>query len=210
VNDGGVPQANYANDGATGQNALAAGANALASGTGSTAVGNGATAAGVNSTALGNGATVTTAGTNSVALGAGSVASEANTVSVGAPGAERTISNVAPGVNGTDAVNVNQLNAGIASSNQYTDQVANALSGNINDVARKAYAGVAAATALTMIPDVDLGKTIAVGVGGGWYKGEDAVALGATVRLTENVKMKAGVGYSSEGTTVGVGASYQW
>ena len=37
--------------------------------------------------------------------------------------------------------------------------------------AKSAYAGIAAATALTMIPDVDQGKTIAVGIGGGSYKG---------------------------------------
>jgi len=48
---------------------------------------------------------------NAVALGAGSVAFETNTVSVGAPGAERRITNVAPGINGTDAVNLNQLDA---------------------------------------------------------------------------------------------------
>ncbi|MGF7130393.1 autotransporter adhesin [Paraburkholderia sp. EB58] len=47
----------------------------------------------------------------SVALGQGSVADRANTVSVGSAGSERQITNVAAGVEGTDAVNVNQLNA---------------------------------------------------------------------------------------------------
>ncbi|MCC5846523.1 MAG: YadA-like family protein [Verrucomicrobia bacterium] len=44
-----------------------------------------------------------------MALGANSVADQDDTVSVGAAGAERRITNVAPGVDGTDAVNVNQL-----------------------------------------------------------------------------------------------------
>ena len=44
-----------------------------------------------------------------MALGANSVANAPNTVSVGSPGAERRITNVAPGILGTDAVNVNQL-----------------------------------------------------------------------------------------------------
>ncbi len=49
--------------------------------------------------------------TRFVALGQGSIADRVNTVSVGSAGAERQITNVAAGVQGTDAVNVNQLNA---------------------------------------------------------------------------------------------------
>jgi hypothetical protein len=88
--------------------------------------------------------------------------------------------------------------------------MANVLSDQISSVARNAYSGVAAASALAMIPDVDLGKTIAVGVGTANYKGYQATALGASVRITQNVKMKIGAGYSAAGTTVGAGASYQW
>jgi autotransporter adhesin len=69
---------------------------------------------------------------------------------------------------------------------------------------------VAAGTALTMIPDVDQGKTIAVGIGAGSYHGYQATALGASARITQNIKVKLGAGISGQGTTVGVGASYQW
>lgn len=48
-------------------------------------------------------------GGSSVAIGAGSIANEPNTVSVGAPGAERRVTNVAPGIYSTDAVNMSQL-----------------------------------------------------------------------------------------------------
>jgi len=51
-----------------------------------------------------------------VSLGGANVA---NTISVGSVGLEGTITNVAPGVNGTDAVNVNQLNT--VSSNVSTN-----------------------------------------------------------------------------------------
>ena len=89
----------------------ALGQNSVASGAKSTASGFGATATGASSTAMGEGAKST--GTNSVALGAGSTdGGKANTVSVGAPGAERTITNVAGGIVGkgsTDAVNGEQL-----------------------------------------------------------------------------------------------------
>ncbi|WP_277396622.1 hypothetical protein, partial [Burkholderia sp. Se-20378] len=44
VNDNGVQQSNYANDGATGTNALAAGVNASAAGASSVAVGDGSNA----------------------------------------------------------------------------------------------------------------------------------------------------------------------
>ncbi|MCA8306867.1 YadA C-terminal domain-containing protein, partial [Burkholderia seminalis] len=76
--------------------------------------------------------------------------------------------------------------------------------------ASRAYSGIAAATALTMIPEVDPGKTIAVGIGGGSYQGYAASALGASVRFTDNLKAKIGVGISAQGTTYGAGVSYQW
>ncbi len=46
---------------------------------------------------------------NSVALGTGSVADEENTISVGSSTNQRRITNVAAGINATDAVNVAQL-----------------------------------------------------------------------------------------------------
>ncbi|WP_425272191.1 YadA-like family protein [Paraburkholderia aromaticivorans] len=177
-----------------------------------------AMASGTHATAMGANAKASAA--NSVALGANSVADRANTVSVGSAGSERQITNVAAGTTATDAVNVGQLNEAIGASvgnlpagtsaKDYTDQQINAVQNGVNQVAKNAYAGIAAATALTMIPDVDQGKTIAVGVGGGSYKGSQAVALGISARITQNLKMKAGAGTSSQGTTVGVGASYQW
>src|SRR6516164_2019367 len=80
---------------------------------GDTALGQNSSATVTNGTALGNRATVT--GTNSTALGANSTdGGQSNVVSVGGVGSERRIINVAPGTAGTDAVNLNQLNAKIA------------------------------------------------------------------------------------------------
>ncbi|WP_436857297.1 YadA-like family protein [Citrobacter tructae] len=56
---------------------------------------------------------------NSVALGAGSIADEADTVSVGSSTQQRRITNVAAGVNNTDAVNVAQLKASEEGSVRY-------------------------------------------------------------------------------------------
>jgi len=207
VNDNGTQGSNYNDDGASGVNSMAMGVNATAAGAGGIALGSSANASadgatviganalgsGTNSVALG--ANASASGQNSVALGAGSVASEDNTVSVGSPGNGRRITNVAPGVNPTDAVNMSQFNS---------------LQNSVSSVARTAYSGVAGATALTMIPDVDKDKTIAVGIGTGAYQGYGAVALGFTARITENVKIKGGVGVSSAGSTYGVGVGYQW
>ncbi|MFC5742110.1 YadA family autotransporter adhesin, partial [Dyella tabacisoli] len=66
-------------------------------------------AKGSKGVAMGAGAEVTADADNAVALGAGSVADKANTVSVGAIGKERRITNVADGVDDTDAANMSQL-----------------------------------------------------------------------------------------------------
>ncbi|VWC56273.1 YadA-like family protein [Burkholderia lata] len=116
-----------------------------ANGAGSTAMGPAAVANGANTVAVGNGAVASKDG--DVALGAGSVADRgaeqytgkysgadnttAGTVSVGAPGAERTISNVADGREATDAVNVRQLDGAVKAANDYTDQQVQKVAGDV-------------------------------------------------------------------------------
>jgi autotransporter adhesin len=193
----------------SGSNSSAGGQGSVASGSNSSAVGNGSQATGNNSTAIGAGAV--SSGTNSAAVGAASSdGGRSNVVSVGSASNQRQVTNVAPGTQGTDAVNLDQLNAGVAQANGYTDSRINALQGDINSVARNAYSGIAAAAALTMIPEVDKDKTLAVGIGTAGYRGYQAVAIGASARITQNIKMKAGVGIAPGGDTVGVGASMQW
>jgi trimeric autotransporter adhesin len=127
-----------------------------------------AVATGNGSIAIGDGANAT--GANSVALGNGSVADEDNTVSIGSAGNERRLTNVAPGVKGTDAVNMNQLNA---------------IQGSVNTVARQAFAGVAAAMAMPNMTPSQPGKTV-VAAGVANYKGYTAVGIGGTYRSTNN------------------------
>ncbi|MCK4152308.1 hypothetical protein HFK88_08705 [Ralstonia pseudosolanacearum] len=203
---------------AKGTHATAMGAAASAGGDQSVATGHNAQSGGDSSVAMGANAKATA--NHAVAVGSGSVANRANTMSVGSAGNERQITNVAAGVQGTDAVNVSQLSQAVyaavgdlpagTTARQYTDEQIGMVRQGINQVARGAYSGIAAATALTMIPDVDQGKSIAIGIGSATYKGYQAVALGASARISHNLKAKMGVGYSSEGTTVGMGASYQW
>jgi len=165
---------------------VATGANATASGAGSLA-------SATNSTALGSGAQATKA--NSVALGANSVATLPDSVSVGQVGAERVINNLAPGVRGTDAVNMNQLGG---------------VQQQLNDTTRRAYSGIAGATALAMIPDVDVGKNFSIGAGAATFQGYAAMAVGVSARVRANWKVKAGVSMSGNGSSCGLGGAYQW
>lgn len=158
-----------------------------------TAVGANSLASGNNSVALGANAQATAA--NSIALGAGSVADQANTVSVGSPGNERRITNVAPGVAPTDAVNLSQLQG---------------VQGNINDVARHAYSGIAMAMAMsgTYLPTLGAGEqTLGVGMGG--YQGYGAIAL-AFKGLSGNGRWGYGAGVSTTGHDVGFNAGVGW
>ena len=135
---------------ATGTGAVAIGANDTAVGAGSVALGNTSTAGGAGGVALGNGAVASNAG--DVALGSGSVTeaavgtsgatingqdyafagtTPASTVSVGAPGAERTITNLAAGqisATSTDAINGSELYA--------ADQAIDALGTEVNNLGK--------------------------------------------------------------------------
>ncbi|GAB5100929.1 hypothetical protein YK56LOC_66460 [Caballeronia sp. HLA56] len=127
-----------------------------------------AVASGTDSTALGNGSKAT--GNNSVALGSGSVADEDNTVSIGSKGNERRLTNVAPGINGTDGVNMNQLNA---------------VQSNVDTVARQAFSGIAAAMAMPNLTPSQPGKTV-VAAGVANYKGYTAMGVGGTYRSRDS------------------------
>ncbi|MGA7815238.1 YadA family autotransporter adhesin, partial [Caballeronia sp.] len=126
-----------------------------------TATGTDAVAIGANAQASGN---------NSIALGANSVASEDNTASVGSVGNERRVTNVAPGQNGTDAANMDQVNA-----------LRNEVGQNMTALQRSAFGGVASAMAMPSLSPREPGKTV-VAVGVANYKGYGAVGAGATYR----------------------------
>ncbi|WP_273654930.1 YadA-like family protein [Caballeronia novacaledonica] len=193
---------------ASGTHATASGTNAQATGANSVAHGASAVASGVGAVAIGAGSHATA--DDSVALGASSVADRSNTVSVGSAGHERQITNVAIGAQDTDLVNVNQLNDAVAQSNSYTDSMVSGMQGAVAEVGRSAYSGIAAATALAMIPNIDQDKLMSVGVGGATYQGYAAAAVALNLRVTQNLVPKAGAGSSRSGTVYGANASYRW
>ncbi len=162
-----------------------------ASGLQSTAGGDGAVATGGASTAIGYRASAS--GVNSVALGAGSSdGGQANVVSVGSPGNERRITNVAPGVAGTDAVNMNQLN----SVANYATALNSALSVRVDGelASANALSGLAFATAP--------GKGM-LSAGFGFEQGQGAFAVGFSHQFNDkyNTIIRAGGSF-------GVGSGY--
>ncbi|WP_419816891.1 YadA family autotransporter adhesin [Glacieibacterium sp.] len=131
-----------------------------------------------------------------------------SSVTLNAGGTPATIGNVAAGVRPMDAVNVGQLQSGLASNlnqaNSYTDSRINALGFDISRVAKRAYAGTAAAMALQAPIFAGPGQ-VAMRVGSGLYRGEYAV--GASLRATaDNGRWSVSTGVSG-GPNSGVAAT---
>ena len=113
-----------ANSSATGSDAIAVGPSAQATGNNTIAMGSGAQAQADGSVALGQNASDGNRGAESyTGKYSGASNNSVGTVSVGnaASGEQRTVSNVADGVQSNDAVNVRQLDGAVAVAKQYTD-----------------------------------------------------------------------------------------
>ncbi len=175
--------------------AVAIGYQAGALGAQATALGDGARADGDRSVALGASALAT--GRGAVALGAGSIADRDATVSIGSPGRERRLVNLAPGVAPGDAVNLSQLAT---------------LGRSLEDVARRAYTGVAMSMAMSglYLPSLNPGE-VAAGVGVGGFSGYRAIALNLK-GLAGNGRLGWGAGVSTTGRLTGfnLGAGWKW
>jgi autotransporter adhesin len=192
----------------TGSNSSAGGQGAAASGSNSTAVGNSSTASANGSTAVGQGATST--GSNSVAIGAGSDdGGRANVVSVGSAETPRQVTNVAAGTAPTDAVNVQQLNAGVSSAvtqaNSYTDS-------QIQGLRRDADAGAATAMAVAGLPQPSGPGKSMVSIAGSIYRSQSGQAIGiSTISENNHWIYKAAVSTNTRNNYGAViGAGYQW
>lgn len=173
-------QAGYQALAGNGQGNRAIGSGAIASGNYNTAIGSGSRAFGDNNTALGSGAVAVGGGRiGSVALGANSIATEPDTVSIGQPGYERRITNVAPGVYDTDAVNMSQLRG---------------LDNKVNRVGSMALAFSALAPL-----QYDPKEPTQYSAGMGTYNGTGAIAVGVFHYANSNVMLNAAIGMSNDG-----------
>ena len=115
-----------------GSNNVVIGRNADATGSSTMAIGSGAKASGSSSLAVGTSAQAKHA--SSVAIGSGSVTSAADTVSFGSAGKERVLQNVKAGTLDTDAANVGQLNAAIATEKARAEGVESGLDTRVSAI----------------------------------------------------------------------------
>ncbi|MBU2409457.1 MAG: YadA-like family protein, partial [Gammaproteobacteria bacterium] len=123
-----------------------------------------------------------------------------------------TVSNVAPGVEGTDAVNVNQLNQGLANANQYTDSKLGQLRSEIGNAAKDASAGTAGAMAMAGLPQSTLPGKGMVSAGVAAFDGQAAIAVGVS-KLSDNGRwvVKLGGTANSRGKVgVSAGVGFHW
>ncbi len=111
------------------------------------------------------------------------------------------ITNVARGINGTDAVNVDQLND--ATSGIY---------GRIDNLDKDYRAGVAGNAAMMNIPQVTRPGANLLGIGLGHHKGESAVAVGfSSSSDNEQLIFKMSGSANTQGDfTIGSGLGWQW
>ncbi len=116
----------------------------------------------------------------------------------------QTIKNVAPGVNGTDAVNLNQLNE-VA---QGVSNVGASVS-RLNTKVDKVAAGSAALAALHPL-DFDSDDKLTFAVGFGAYKGEQAAAVGAFYRPNDNLMFNVGAAVGNSDNQYNAGVSFKF
>lgn len=138
-------------------------------------------------------------GKNSVSIAGGSTdGGRNNTVSVGSKGNQRTISNVAPGVLNSDAATVGQLKAGL-----------NNIHEKLGEYKKDSHAGTASAMAIGNLPQSTIPGKGMVSLGGGFYDGESAMAIGLS-KMSDDGKwvVKGSASYDSQenaGAAVSVG-----
>ncbi|MFT4432749.1 ESPR-type extended signal peptide-containing protein [Caballeronia sp. 15715] len=207
--------ASGANAMASGANSVASGATSVASGTNSIAVGSNTSATANNAVAVGANASATA--NNAVALGSGSVADRANAVSVGttAAGGQRQVTNVAAGTDGTDAVNVNQMqqsvNTGVKSAKGYTDALRSDMdsglslaNNHINSVGAMSSAMAMMAGSAAAVADKDNRFAAGTGV----YRNKAAIAIGFQKRFGTNMVITVGGSTTGEESTGGAGFAF--
>lgn len=216
----------------TADNSTAIGANTTIHSVNSVAVGANAIVeqSAVGGTAIGQNSRVQSGASNSVAIGSNSIADENNTVSVGTPDNMRKITNVADGVNKTDAVNKRQLgkvsnrvsqnrskiirnNSEIANNRlaiQDNRESINQLTGELEDT----FAGIAAIASLIPMTPSAPGKTT-LNIGAANFEGESAIGISFAHRLqsmlfNDTLFLNCGISFAGNELLGSLGAGWSF
>ena len=118
----------------------------------------------------------------------------------------KTITNVAAGQNGTDAVNVNQLTSAIDQVNSNAGKLGNVVRAN-QEEARKGIAGTAALAGLHPL-DFDPDHKLDIMAGYGHFHNANAGAVGIAYRPNEDLMFTAGTTFGSD-NVINAGVTYK-
>ena len=118
----------------------------------------------------------------------------------------KTITNVAAGQNGTDAVNVNQLTSAIDQVNSNASKLGNVVRANQQE-ARKGIAGTAALAGLHPL-DFDPDHKLDIMAGYGHFHNANAGAVGIAYRPNEDLMFTAGTTFGSD-NVINAGVTYK-
>ncbi len=182
---------------ASGTLSTAVGQSSTASGNGSTAVGQGATAAFSNSAAFGNGAAATAANQQMFGTSANTYTTPGIT-SAASKAAQTGPVQLVTSDAGGDLATSSLSSLGLASSADIS-----ALNSSINNVANRAYSGVAMAFAMAGVPTVLPGETFVTTMNYGTFEGANAMSFNGAMRVSDHVQFDAGIGYAPDQGIVG-------
>jgi autotransporter adhesin len=116
-------------------------------------------------------------------------------------GANERIHNEFEAVNQRISNELGVVNARISSEFGLVDGKITALDDKVEKQSKELSGGIAAANALTGLDNhLDAGKKVGIGIGGGYYNSQAAVALGGVVRTGGNHALNAGVSFGTEGS----------
>ncbi|MDD1615230.1 MAG: YadA domain-containing protein, partial [Methylococcaceae bacterium NSP1-2] len=113
-------------------------------------------------------------------------------------GGPAKVTGVADGTTKYDAVNYGQLQD---------------LSGDMNNIAERAYSGISQASAMAAIPAPMAGHHYSVGMGSGFYAGQQAIAFGGKADVGEHIRLSAAMGSgfgSTSQMSANAGAGFSW
>lgn len=135
-------------------------------------------------------------------------------------GAPIQLHGVANGTANNDAVNFSQLTQVNTQVTNHINQVDTQVNSRIDQLdtkvdknATRAFSGIAQIAAMQAIPAPIAGKNYSIGMGGGFYAGQQAMAFGGKANVGEHLNVSASVanGFgSNKDMAASVGAGFSW
>lgn len=205
---------------AGGDGSIAIGHDTFSAGNGSTALGYHTSASGLNSTALGQNSSAGFA--NSTAIGSGAVTTRDNQMMLGTASNTYTASGIASAESRAAQQGPVEIVTSDASGNLATTDASSLGLATIDDFEQAQQGiernteGIAMAMALGGVPNIlPCGTDYAVSANWGTFDSENAIALGGTARLVDNVFINAGGAFGTSGRNNSAGGgragvTYAW